>query len=406
MSLSFVVDSSLTGADAYLLVKDGKLKWLEEIPTDEWVLSLDGRKDMCLKTLLEIDSKLPELSVPQKYVVSMQETMGDRFDYSEIPWRHVLPPSEYRRFLTRMTKSVQQALDGIDTTYYTKTFSAVNELFESLDYPAIDVPKLESYVADPKTVNLHTLMSFKPIAGSFARKAQYNRVGTRTGRLKMKSGPDILTLKKEYRNVITGRHSGSSPLYVDFASLEARVLLTVAGKKIETRDVYTEIGNELLPGKTRNIVKLVVIATVYGSNQANLGRLTGLSEKKITAVMEDVRKMFCVSELRAKLHDEWKTSGGRIRNYYGRSIPVTDEATLINSYAQSTGVDVALLGFDRMVKAMKERNLKSSPTLICHDAIIIDANPAELDLIKECADEGAHIPGMNNLFFLDVGTLY
>jgi hypothetical protein len=209
MSFPFCVDSSLTGADAYLIVGDGRLKWREEIPEGMWTLSLETRSENCLRTLLELDARLPELSVPQKYVTSMKEAMGENFSYGEVPWRHVLPPSEYKRFLTGMVKNVQRALDGIDTTYYTETFSRVSGLFESLDYPAIDVPRLEAYLKDPKTVNTHTLASFKPVAGSFARKARYERVGTRTGRLKMKSGPDMLTLKKDYRNVVTTRHAAN-----------------------------------------------------------------------------------------------------------------------------------------------------------------------------------------------------
>lgn len=406
MSFPFCVDSSLTGADAYLIVGDGRLKWREEIPEGMWTLSLETRSENCLRTLLELDACLPELSVPEKYVTSMKEAMGENFSYGEVPWRHVLPPSEYKRFLTGMVKNVQRALDGIDTTYYTETFSRVSGLFESLDYPAIDVPRLEAYLKDPKTVNTHTLASFKPVAGSFARKARYERVGTRTGRLKMKSGPDMLTLKKDYRNVVTTRHAGGRVLYVDFASLEARVLLSAAGKRIETRDVYTEIGKELLPNKSRSIVKLIVIATVYGSHQANLGRLSGLSEKKIDAVMTSVKEMFAVEQLRAKLLAEWKQSNGRIRNFYGRSIVVPDENTLINSFAQSTGVDVALLGFDTIVKSMKAKELKSSATLLCHDAIIIDAHPAEIEEIRAAVDAGSHILGMDNVFFLDIGDLY
>jgi hypothetical protein len=349
---------------------------------------------------------LPELTVPEKYVTSMKESMGDRFVYGEVPWRHVLPTADYKRFLTGMVKNVQRALDGVDTTYYTETFSRVTGLFEALDYPAIDVPRLEAYLKDPKTVNTHTLASFKPVAGSFARKARYERVGTRTGRLKMKSGPDMLTLKKDYRNVVTTRHAGGRVLYVDFASLEARVLLSAAGKKIETRDVYTEIDQELLPNKSRSIVKLIVIATVYGSQVANLGRLSGLSEKRIESVMSDVKEMFAVDALRSRLHAEWKQSNGRIRNYYGRSLVVPDENTLINSFAQSTGVDVALLGFDQIVKSMQKRQLKSSATLLCHDAIIIDAHPAEMAEIEASVNEGSHIPGMDNVFFLDIGDLY
>lgn len=404
MFSSFCVDSSLTGADANLVVRDGKLSWSAELPVDEWIISHVPLEKKCLRTVFSLEGKQPVVEVDAKYVTSMKEAMGQAFSYENVPWRYVLPAAEYRRFLTRMVRSVQDALSDVDTTYYEKVFQEVTPLFDMLDYPAIDVPKLESYLNDPKTVNQHTLASFKPFAGSFAKKVVYDRLGTRTGRLKTKAGPDMLTLKKEYRNVVTTRHKEGKVLYVDFASLEARVLLSVAGISVEHRDVYTEIARRLSLSKPRNVVKLIVIATLYGSHHENLSKLSGLSERRITSLMQSIKEMFAIDSLQSKLLSEWRRTGA-IRNFFGRKVIIKDESTLINSFGQSTGVDVALLGFHQVVKEMKARELKTKAIFLCHDALIVDAHPSEGDAIGDCLQAGQVIPGMQNTFFLDVSEL-
>jgi hypothetical protein len=51
---------------------------------------------------------------------------------------------------------------------------------------------------------------------------------TVTGRMKIKSGPNILLLPKKYRDILTSRFgSNGSIWYLDFTSLEPRVALSV-----------------------------------------------------------------------------------------------------------------------------------------------------------------------------------
>lgn len=405
MSLQFCIEKDVLGSSEHFTFINGKAGWAETVPDDVWVLGAKPKKERCLETLLRVSGIELDTSVPLKYVRTMELTMKEGYSYALVPWRHVVPAGDYKSFILSLIKNVRQAAGAVDPTYYTETFSRVTPLFEGLEHAAINVPKLEEYLANPKTSNPHTVKSFKPVAGSFARRVEYNRFGTRTGRLTMQNGPDILTLKKDYRDIVTSCFQKGSVRYIDFSSLEARVLLTIAGQKVTTKDLYTKVGRELGLTKSRKIVKLIVIATIYGSGTGELQQLAGISERQMHIVQDKIREMFGVETLRKKLSEEWLKQNGKIRNAYGRVLVVPDESTLINSYVQSTAVDVALLGFWELVKNMKRRGMKSRPIFILHDAILIDTHPDEELTLDEIVGDGVKVPGMHNTFFLDASDL-
>ena len=405
MTLQFCIERGMLGSTEHFSFVDGKGSWTDTIPDETWVLASTPRKEFCLQTLLRLNGIELNTSVPSKHIRTMELTMKDTYSYDRVPWRHVVPSREYKSFFMSLLQNVRSAARAVDPTYYTETFSRVTPLFEGLEHAAINVPKLEEYLANPKTSNPHTLKSFKPIAGSFARRVEYDRFGARTGRLTMKNGPDILTLKKDYRDVITSRFQKGTIKYVDFSSLEARVMMTVAGEKVDVKDIYTKIGRQLGLTKSRKIVKLIVIATIYGSGTGDLQRLAGISERQMLETQDKIREMFKVDALRIRLSEEWHRLDGKIRNAYGRMVITPDESTLINSYVQSTAVDVALLGFWEFVQDMRQRELKSRPIFILHDAILIDTHPSEELTIDEMVGNGVKVTGMSNTFFLDASDI-
>lgn len=406
MSLKFCVDRHVLGTSLHLVHDDGVIAWTNDLPSDAWILSSGFRQERCLLTLLRLNGHEINVEVPEKYVTSMKAVMKNEFSYDRVPWQKILPSQVFKTFLTGLVQNILKATSTVDTSYYTETFSSVTPLFSMLENAAINVPKLNSYLDDSNVVNPQTLRTFKPVAGSFARKIEYNRHGTRTGRLVHAAGPDILTLKRSYRDVITTCFPGGVIRYVDFSSLEARVLLAVSGHENLPRDIYTDICKKLLPVKSRNVMKLIVLATLFGSGQAGLQRLSGLSEKKMSDIQEKIREMFCVEELQKRLHDEFKKNGNTIKNAFGRFVLVHDERTLINSFVQSTGVDVALLGFHFIVTKMRDMSLKSRPIFILHDAMIIDTHPSEVSVIDEIIENGININKMSTPFYLSSSDLY
>jgi hypothetical protein len=70
---------------------------------------------------------------------------------------------------------------------------------------------------------------------------------------------------------------------------------------------------------------------------------------------------------------ESQLKGDTISNFYGRVIQVSDERLLLNTYVQSTSVDIVLNGFLNLVQAVPAS--RAVPLFVLHDALIMDASP-------------------------------
>jgi DNA polymerase I-like protein with 3'-5' exonuclease and polymerase domains len=99
--------------------------------------------------------------------------------------------------------------------------------------------------------------------------------------------------------------------------------------------------------------------------------------------MSVIRDYFKVESLRQRLKDQVGTSG-KMLNRFGRplNIPEGQDNLLVNSYAQSSGVDVAMIGFDSVLKRLGSDGIR--PLFVLHDAIILDVHPNRLTDVREC----------------------
>ena len=89
-----------------------------------------------------------------------------------------------------------------------------------------------------------------------------------------------------------------------------------------------------------------------------------------------------------------------IRNKYGRRIALPDssDGTLLNSYLQSTGVDVALWGFLEIVNRLNEE--WAVPVAVLHDALILDVTKEFAQKIGESL--AVQVPGYIGKFPLKI----
>ena len=218
----------------------------------------------------------------------------------------------------------------------------------------------------PARIDLETFSEIKehlPSSKSFIVREgylmtpRYSRCGTTTGRLTIKRGPQILTMKKEYRKMLIDAKQ------VDFSSMEPRLLLATQGKFPEG-DLYEWIANEAGLEGSRAKNKVSILASLYGSRN---------SIKTVDEVFS-LKKKF--EELNASVID------GYIRNFYGRPVKVEGQKDhkLLSLWLQSSAVDAALIGFHNM---FKDSDLV--PLWVIHDACIFAGNtnfPTYLDIGK------------------------
>lgn len=339
----------------------------------------------------------------------------------DFPWRKVIPPGIYKKELEILVHNLWEDYQQLDLSYYFGPFKKHAVVFKSLARPAIDLKRYEAFIADGNEASSKTILqTFAPAKQHkgvfYASRIQYDRFSAITGRLTVKKGPGILNLRKDYRKVLTSKWGEDGGVYyVDFKSLEPRILLALKDDNLKTpKDLYMFVAEEmgLDEDVDRHLIKTVIISMIYGAGDDELVRKLrgkiGFPEEFVNSIKDH----FGVEDLRNKLHEEYKANKGKfIYNMYGR--PIFAESTppyvLVNYFIQSTAVDVALSGFANII----ERLIGSGglayvrPLFVLHDALIIDVHNKAKHLLPKMAKAGSiNIPRFENTrFWLDIEQL-
>lgn len=381
------------GHDRNLIVDDAGYRWSDDVPREMWVLDSEGywpAYDVAsLLALAAVD-----VSYPDEPSRIMATTCGIDPD-GPVQWAKMLPIWKLRELTRDLLDDVQSVLKSEDRDYYVETWDHSRRLLSSLKPAKVDVDKLTAYI-ESDMGNVAALKSFAPDSCGFASVPRYDLLGGRTGRMKVVDGPQILTLLTKHRDVITSRWEGGQIVLLDYTSLEARIAAFEAGHTPPV-DIYTELGNSVLGGAPRSTAKLTVLSTLFGAGAAMLE--DHVEPGTAEWLVEKLHEHFDIERVTRRLRQQHMLLDGYIRNRYGRLIKSRRASHILyNSYIQSTGVDVALSGFRRVVDAMKDKALLSSPIFFLHDACIIDFHPDELLYIDELCAVGSNIDRYEHAF--------
>jgi len=381
---------------------------------------------------------VPDL-VPEKYMKARAKLAENVINAK---WRLLLdskqlarfmPPKIYWKSYMDFCKKLSDELDRCSLEYY-------NSLeMPSFTFSKIDLKAYRELMADPNTVNKAVLKSFNLWANASEEALEahldpvtYTREKTRTGRLVVDSGPNILTLKKEYRKLFKSFHGKEGKIWsFDYTSLEPRVLLLL-GRAIKKhpdstpligslprdtmaqdlpQDIYLKVLEDLgLSGKIpRNIAKTAILATLYGQSEYNASKALKNHISKPEDFLAAISDYFGVEALQKSLaRDLVYSNRNQIKSYYGRIIPCEDTrpTSLLNYYVQATAVDVALKGFCKILNRLNNEGLYASvsPKFCLHDALVMDINNEYDYLIPQIENVGSkRIPGFDGAnFFLRV----
>lgn len=396
----FCISSSILGSERHLVISENGFSTLS--PDDSslqnmWFIngiidSTNSTKMLCLDSLFKLYGVEILLKPSIQWVKSLNLVAKDIIN---IPWSQIMPTQSYHDFVKKLIKTIVDAMDQIPKDYYMNTWREESQLFCSLKAAKIDVLQYNKISKDI-SYDSGAFETFRPNSNGRIPVVSYNRFATRTGRLIVESGPNILTLKKEYRQLLKSSFSSGTICSLDFGALEVRIILAEAGKNISSRDLYLEIANELFGGKiSRDVVKIAIISELYGSSKNMIGLRLGLEGKKLDEFINLIKSNFKTIDLCQKLKDEYCKTG-KIKNFYGRLLKIDDPKNhvLINTYAQSTGVDVSLLGFKKIVDDLGFDGIR--PLFILHDALILDVRSDRLDDVKNILS--VKVPGYNNEF--------
>lgn len=382
----------LLGSESGLVVEDTGYRWSSRRPPECWSLRGDVRLDEDSNSLDEL-AKLEAASLPtspdQRFVKSLAGVGGPK-----PMWSMAMPRRDYRSFVEGVVSAASAFASSADTSYYLVTWVPHRKVFSSIARMA--APDAGLFSVD----NDQDVSSFKQ-RGGLCDRVVYNRFGTRTGRLTVAAGPSVLTLRKDLRKFLRSRHGESGVLLqLDFSALEVRLLAADPTKVVPAGDPYQDLADDM--GMDRKSAKLALISTTYGSSERGLATSLSVGIESARRIVDAIHKRHGVDQQVQRLRAE-HSKRGYIRNRYGRRVEVPDAADgpLLNSYLQSTGVDVALWGFLQVIERLPEGH--GFPVALIHDAMI-------LDVTKELAEKiggslGLAVPGYEGKFSVKVERL-
>ena len=370
--------SSLLGSESHMVVSQDGFSVSEKIPHGSWVLSgAPKNSTLCLDSFLRLHGVELCTQLPEKWI-KMMSTLAPN---SPIMWSKVLPSDVYKSHIKNIINVAVKNLNSLSKDYFLSTWVPCGAVLDSLKPAKVDSAMYRDFLGGTIGTVLET---FKPGPGGYAPPVVYDRFGTRTGRLTVAKGPNILTLKREHRKILRSNFSDGAVFSIDFSALEARIILSEAGVNPGNGDVYNQISNELFDGKIpRDTVKAAVISELYGASKSLLGAKLGMHGQQLDNFVDMIRSYFKTSVLRKKLSDELLKTG-KICNRFGRPLVIENKQSdhlLVNTYTQSTGVDVSLLGFKSIIDTLGSDGVR--PLFVLHDALILDIRGDRLSDVEK-----------------------
>jgi len=394
----FCLDNSLIGTKQHLIVDDGSFCWSPKVPSRAWHLSGQTKfdSDRCLDTALKLSGTPLNVEPPEAFVKSMSVLTGST-GHVVVPWQKVMPAREHQSFIKRLINETVVAMDTAALDYYKGTWVTGNHVLSSLQPAAIDSQTWRDLVVSGEG-NVAATRSFEPGPDGLAKVPRYDRFKTLTGRLTVGSGPQILTLKREHRSMIRSVYGEQGGIYsLDFAALEARILLYEYGRRCDEVDLYGMIAREL--GYDRKAIKGAVISELYGSSKVALGVHLGIKGKELDSFVANVKAYFNTRQLLERIKKQFVATG-KVINRYGRPVVIDSplDHIFISYYGQSTGVDVTMMGFKQVINSLAERAPKTRPIYVLHDALLLDIPNDELQIVE--AFDQVKVKGYVQKFFL------
>lgn len=377
--------------------------WISDIPTNYWVFGNNISIDKDLKTALYLDGKNLNVLPPNRFVRAMNEITFEK----NLPWEKILPAWAYKEWVETLHNQISEAFKVCSLSYYENVYKRSRELLEALSPMRIHKDMWDIiYGSNVEGINKKVIGSFKPNEQGFVKKIEYTLLETISGRLKIKNGPEILRLNKEFKSIIKSRYKNGKIYQFDYVSLEPRLALILTGRKVG-KDIYQDINKEVFDGKlSRNIVKLATLSVMYGAGVEKLANETNLELSECRSIIKQLKIFFGVFSMMKKLNNEYKKYG-IIRNHFGRAIYVEDSAShkLYNHFIQSSAVDAALLGFWNIWKFIEKDNIK--PIFIIHDNMGLDFSKDMIssDKIEEIIEIGGKINGLDDRLLFSCDTI-
>lgn len=193
---------------------------------------------------------------------------------------------------------------------------------------------------------------------------------TKTGRSRIISGANYMTMKKEKRKLLKHKDLNREVFEIDFSSCEPIFYFNFVKENIKTDDLYNLVKNDLNIKENRKSVKNAIISILYGAGYDTVKRISNINKESYYKIKDYM--------LIEEFHKKVKIKNKMIKNYYGRPIFINSEKNKINYWVQSSVADYVYLSFHKFSKNFKSFEFHA----IIHDAMIFSIKKSEIDKIK------------------------
>lgn len=383
--MSVLINKHLIGSSNHAALVDEMISWNDTRETD-YCYGFENVPHS-IEPLLDLFVQKHPTLVPPEVLNSFKEC-----GYNSAPWSKVIPPKKFKELFMKFVADLQRSLCVVGSSEYSGFFVETNRLFSYLVSSTVSKERCREHLKINDSHALKTILDM--LKGTELPVPLYNRISTKTGRLTIKAGPQILTLNKEFRSIFIPSSRQNKLYEIDFTSLEPRVALNIAGKSTGS-DVYTSFSSDSGFDISRDVSKLAVLCALYGAGTAKLESVLRTNDHKMTAsrLLREVKEYFQIHTLSRSLRSQ--ASDGLITNCFGRPIIVDDarDSILVNNFLQSSATDIALLGFLDFCETLKDI---IKPIFIIHDALIFEADPEQLGPVVEYVNSGFELKEMGN----------
>lgn len=382
----------------------GSCAWVTDVPAGAWHLS--GRvkqpPSLCLDTAAALHGVKVDTSPGERFERAIR-MVAPGLPRDRVPWAYAIPRRDHVALVKRLVNSAHEVMDRVTLDYLATTWVDGWRALDRLVRVRVDVQLHSELIASETSGSVHAaLASFTPGPDGLAPSVRYDRLATATGRLTVVEGPHVLTLRKDLRSVMVSRHGVKGAIVaLDFAALEARVVLrTAGGVDPGVPDLYGAIACELGGCASRDAVKTCVLSLIFGAGRRSTAERLGTDGPEVDAFITLVGARFGFGALGTAL-TQLREEQGVLRNAFGRPLLMDGHAApagslLVSHYVQATGVDVALVGFDIVETELARTAPRTRPLFVLHDALFLDVPLDELDAVKAMASVA--VPGFDASF--------
>lgn len=322
-----------------------KLVWTNDVPANG--IFVEGTNGTFYEIANVMGHKVNKF-IPEEYKV-----MAKSLKVSP-PWFHFIGKEKFLGMVKVYREEYSRFIDNNEESNILIQIE-ISEFLKKMKPCKYDVSKV---LLEKSKINTH-IVPFLYIDNLMA--PSYNRLRTKTGRLVVSGGPNVLTMNAEFRKGIVDGYN------IDFISMEPNFLLAI--QDIEPKDnLYETIIKDVFNGKLSRVkAKIAVMSALYGSNR---------NDKNSKLISE----YFNIDSVIKGL--ELQIDGDSIKNVYGRKIELQGARGrhMLSLWLQSSASEAALLGFGKL-----ERDYDINPHWIIHDGMMFTFNgditlPKEIDV--------------------------